>query len=1004
MFPFDNKEVFFMMNKILKKGLCAILTCIVVSGVWLVNMHENNFVKPVKAESNDSSIYTLKSYVTDMNIKGYIGTNIKNNIKYWQIGAYEDNQGIIRQIDNAQSGVISLGNILGTDYYGVSNYYDISIHERNNQNSLGWTLKSMPNKFDDRDLRFSNDQNAKTNWSGAKELWLKIDASTIPTKTSVRVAFEENAVGRESYSLINGSVINLYYEDSTKVTSTASGGFVELPAEFKGYIVLPLNSSYYSCYWKEGGNNKLDINNVVQFQLAVKGDQEMVGKTLYMDEFAIVGNVNGEHVPVGSYLSSDTYKAVWNFEGLHNGDGYINSSLPWYGEFVGKLLTGMAYSYRISPDQELLNSAVEIITDLKTAQGEDGYLGTYMGGSRYSIETSNWDLWNQYHIIVGLLEWYKLTGEEDYLIIAKDCIDCIYETFKDRSYVVTGGFETNRGISHGYAMMYQITGEKKYLDEAERIIIEDCKGDPSGWYNTALRGRHFYQSNNNRWEILHMMMTLGILYEETGNEEYYDVMSILWYDILETDIHNTGGFTTNEGAQGNPYMDGVIETCCTIAWLAFTNEFYKYSQSVEVADEFERSYYNGLMGSLLDNDKYCTYNSPMNGVQGTCGHYDGRKVYSQQDISFQYHSDSPDMNCCQANFARGLGQLSQWALMSEENDLYLNYYGTSSITTKVGGVDVTIKQTTQYPANGNVKIEVTGLEKTTKFKLNLRVPTWAYGSTAIVDGKRYVLEEGEYFEINKTWSNGDIIQLDLQTSFHYWAGEKNQSGLTSIYYGPVLLTLDQAYAKGFDQSTQFDAIEIEKVEVQSGTALGCMLTCDVETDSGTVKLIDYASAGKYNGTSTPSTYWTWLNVNNQPEPNHDSISRWKDSKKHKVNFSEEVVLEKTQYYSGEIVKFTIENQSNIEISEISIGEGIQCSVENGVYSFVMPENDVTILVKYVANVNQDEEPGGTDKKDDNNYDNKNNKKIIMTISIISSAVLAAGTGVFIFKKRKNKMV
>ena len=144
-------------------------------------------------------------------------------------------------------------------------------------------------------------------------------------------------------------------------------------------------------------------------------------------------------------------------------------------------------------------------------------------------------------------------------------------------------------------------------------------------------------------------------------------MSNLWYSILETDIHNTGGFTTNEGAQGNPYKEGVIETCCTIAWLAFTNEFYRYAQLVEVADEFERSYYNGLLGSLLDNDKYCTYNSPMDGVQGTCGHYDGRKVSSQQDISFQYHSDSPDMNCCQANFARGLGQLSQWALMTDNN-------------------------------------------------------------------------------------------------------------------------------------------------------------------------------------------------------------------------------------------------------------------------------------------------------------------------------------------------
>ena len=977
-----------MKIKIFKKGFCAILTCLVVSTIWLMSMQGDKNINCVSAEEEDSSIIALKSYVTDMNMKGYIGTNIKNNIKYWQINAYENNQGIIRQIANAKSGTFSLGNILGTDYFGVDNYFDIKIEEKDNQKSLGWTLKNLPSNFGDRDMRFVNDPYSETNWSGAKELWVRVDASKIQTKTSLRVAFEENAIGRESYSLIDGSLINLYYDDSTNIKSTTSGGFVELPAGFKGYITLPLNKTYYSCYWSENGNRILDINNVVQFQIAVKSDEEMVGKTLYIDEFAIVGNVGGEKIPVNLNQTNDTYKTVWDFEGLSNGDGYINSSLPWYGEFVGKLLTGMAYSYRIRPDEELLEAAVEIISDLKEAQGEDGYLGTYVGGSRYSIETSNWDLWNQYHAITGLLEWYKLTNNEEYLKIAKDCIDCIYETFKDRSYIVTGGFETNRGIAHGYAMMYQITRDLKYLNEAERIIIEDCKGDPTGWYTTALNGNHFFRSNNNRWEILHMMMTLGILYEETKNDEYYEVMSNLWYSILETDIHNTGGFTTNEGAQGNPYKEGVIETCCTIAWLAFTNEFYRYTQLVEVADEFERSYYNGLLGSLLDNDKYCTYNSPMDGVQGTCGHYDGRKVSSQQDISFQYHSDSPDMNCCQANFARGLGQLSQWALMTDNNSLYLNYYGNSEISTKVGGAGVIIAQTTNYPVNGNVLIEIKGLDKPTNFKLNLRVPTWAHGSTAVVDGKRFVLEKGTYFKIDKTWSNGNTIELNIETSFHYWAGENVQEGYTSIYYGPVLLTLDQAYAKGFNQNTEFDALELENVEIKSGSSIGCLLTCDVETSNGTVKLIDYSSAGKYNGNSTPSTYWTWLKVSNSPKPSITVIDAWKNSNKHNVYFSNEIVLEKAQYYPGEIVKFTIKNGNN-NIESIKIGDGIEYNINDEVFSFEMPNEDVIISVKYESNI------------PDNTPTENNNKGIIIAASIVVSVLLIGGTTLSIIKKKKK---
>ena len=104
------------------------------------------------------------------------------------------------------------------------------------------------------------------------------------------------------------------------------------------------------------------------------------------------------------------------------------------------------------------------------------------------------------------MEWYEITGTQTAFRTAKKALDCVYETFKDRSYLVGGGFETNRGIAHGYAMMYQATGEQKYLDEAERIIQQDCQ-DANGWYKKALGGGHFYQASAARWEVLHMIMT-----------------------------------------------------------------------------------------------------------------------------------------------------------------------------------------------------------------------------------------------------------------------------------------------------------------------------------------------------------------------------------------------------------------------------------------------------------------------------------------------------------------
>lgn len=826
----------------------------------------------------------LKNYLKQIDLKGYVGTNYKNNVKYWQKEAYRNNPNVISQIRLANNGsaTSSLSDVLGTDYYGVDSYYSIDVVNKEDTNYIGWKLKALPASFGDRDLRFCNDVNAITYWNGVKQLWVHVDNSEIDAVTELRLCFEDDSIGRESYNLIEGKTLTLYSESEAISMTIKAGGYIPIPAQFVGYIAIPFNKDYYERYWSEGGNNIIDNANIAQFQIAVRATAKALNKTFYMNEFAIVGNVNGTALPV-DIVTSDTYKVVWDINQLSpktDNPKEQASSLPWYGEFVGKLLTGIAYSYKVTRDASLYESAEEIINDLSDAQGEYGYLGVFKGGARFSLEISNWDLWNHYHCILGLLEWYQITGNQKAFEIAQKALDCVYDTFRNRSYLVRGGFETNRAIAHAYAVMYQVTREDKYLDEAERIIMQDCQ-DINGWYKNALNGKHFYNSSSPRWEVLHMIMTLNILYEETGEEQYYNVLSYLWNDIAVYDIHNTGGFTTNEAATGNPYMEGVIETCCTIAWSAFSIEFLKCSKDVRVVDEIERSYFNGVLGALLDEDKYCTYNTPMNGVQGTAGGYDGRRVKSQQDISFQYNAGSPDMNCCQANIARGIGQLSEWAALTDKGSLYLNYYGTSTIKTIVNGSSVTIKETTNYPRDGEVKLTITDLEKDTPFVLKLRIPSWSKKGTVVVDGRSYETTPGEYFEIRRTWKNNDEVILNIGIQFTYLLGERSLADYASLYYGPILLTLDQYYQEKsgstvrFNRLLEMDAADFDNVVVNNGNTIGAWLYIDVPHENSFIRLVDFASAGKYNGQSQPSTYYSWLNINDLLVVTPEPLDIWK---------------------------------------------------------------------------------------------------------------------------------
>ena len=987
-----------MRNKPLSRFLCLLLGIVLAAGALPLGSFAND-----RANETEGSTTALKSDIQTMNLTGYVGENLVSNVKNWQIDAYRNNRGIIEQILLANSDTLSLNSILGTDWFGVDNYYTVDIVEGQKGNALGWTLKNLPGSFSDRDLRFVNDPTAATDWSGATDLCVFVDASSVPSAVQVRIAFEENAVGRESYELKQGASVYLTENEAETEVKVLSGGFISLPSGFCGNVRMPLNNDTFCRYWQEGGNNKLDLNKTVQFQLCVKADGKAVGKTVTMDDFTLLGAFG--------------QKTVWDFEALVSrsaggnvGNGNIQK---WYGEFVGKLLQGMAYCYQATSDGDLASAANEIIDELAKAQGKDGYLGVFVGADRYALSGGNWDLWNQYHCISGLLEWYKLTGNETALAVAKRAIDRIYETFKDRSYIVSGGFETNRGIAHGYAQMYQITDEEKYLNEAVRIIEEDCKSDANGWYQMALQGKDFVDSNCLRWEVLHMIMTLGILYEETGNKEYYTVMSRVFESILKTDVHNAGTFTTNEGACGSPYAEGIVETCCTVAWAAFANEYYKYNQSVRVADELERSYLNGILGSLLDNDKYCTYNTPVNGIKGSAsfhgGGYDGRRVPSQEDISFQYNTASPDMNCCQANYARGIGQISQWAVMSGKGTLYVNYYGASSITTLIDGKPIILTQETKYPLNGAIKLTVSGLEKETEFTLKLRVPAWAHGTKVSYDGNSVMAKCGEYFEIKKTFRNGDEILLDIALSFTYWAGEENQSGLTSVFYGPILLTLDGNYAANVKRNAPFTREDIENAVISEGGGSDVMLFAFVKTEGKLIRLVDFASAGKYNGKSEPATYYTWLNVEGSPCPKQGVT--WQNTDKQTITFGQNIDFDTALAYEGQSVTFRVNLPEGKRIDKIE-AQGVTVTEENGLYRFVMPAEPLTVSVSFADlekdPVNppddKDETPPDTpDTPDTPDQEKEPDKSPSSLFAVLggAAAVIAAAVIAFLLLKKKK---
>ena len=532
--------------------------------------------------------------------------------------------------------------------------------------------------------------------------------------------------------------------------------------------------------------------------------------------------------------------------------------LPWSGEFAGKYLTGAAQMLRLTHDPKLKEYLIKYVTKMVRLQAEDGYMGPFPRTNRLEGTGGTWDVWGHYHIMLGLLLWHEDTRDPQSLQCAVKIGDLMCRKFlhAGKRVVDTGSVEMNHAAVHSLCLLYQRTRTRAYLDLARQIADEEFQDKRAGdFIRAALDGKEFFQTAKPRWESLHSIQGIAELYWLTGDENYRKAFERLWWSIAKLDRHNNGGFSSGEQAQGNPYHRGPIETCCTVAWMAMSVDMLRLTGNSVVADELELSTLNQVLGYQHRSGKWCTYDTPM----------DGTRHKSTEQIGFQIRPGSEEINCCSANAPRGFGMISDWALMTDGQGLILNWYGPSTLSAKLKETSVLITQRTDYPRDGRIDLAVTPA-KVMAFPLKLRIPHWSAKSSVKVNGQPVAdVKPGAYLVLEREWKPGDTVQMDLDMSLHYWVGERECAGMSSIYHGPLLLVHEKDHRINVGSiipPTQpepvLDAARMNGTIVPADGKMAPLLMMEFTTvDDKKVRLRDYATAGEGG-----ITYTSWLKVRN----------------------------------------------------------------------------------------------------------------------------------------------
>lgn len=508
--------------------------------------------------------------------------------------------------------------------------------------------------------------------------------------------------------------------------------------------------------------------------------------------------------------------------------------VPWAGEFAGKYLLSAVQSLCLTANADLERVVRRFIAQLIATQGADGSLGLPLA----------WDLWGQYHVVLSLLRWYEHSGDTNALGACQRAADLACARYLGRVSAIASDHpedaEKNQAIAHGLALLYEHTGQARYLELVHGIEFEWTQPLGGNFLENAIAGREFFAGSRPRWESLHDVQAIAELYFISGQARYRQAFEQIWGSIRALDRHATGGFSSGEAATGNAFDPRYIETCGTV----LTIDMLRMTASSMVADELELSFFNAILGAQSPDGRLWTYHTPMGGIpiDGIVpADRLGYRLPAFYDLEWQARDRYPQLSCCAANGPRGIACLAEWAVLRSMDAIFINFYGPLTARMSApGGTLVTLTQRTNYPASGVVTIAVDP-SRTSTFTIRLRIPVWSRKTTVDVNGAGIPCTHGTYCELHREWKSGDTINLHLDMSVRIEAGARNAAGLSVTYSGPLLLSFDSAEA-GHDPSRTPTLNMTPPPQISAKP--GPPLRVTFQSSQGTITLRDFASAGQ----------------------------------------------------------------------------------------------------------------------------------------------------------------
>jgi uncharacterized protein len=462
------------------------------------------------------------------------------------------------------------------------------------------------------------------------------------------------------------------------------------------------------------------------------------------------------------------YDNAEDFNHENNFHGFIP------GHSFGQYLSGLARAYAVTgskPTQAKVHRLVQAFAETVEPTGKF-YVDYRLPG--YTFDKT----------CCGLIDAHEFAANPIALDVLKRATDAVLSHLPEKALSraeqearphkeIAYTWDETYTLPENFFLAYQRSGDRRYLELGKRFLYHEYY-DALAENHNALPGKHAYSHVNTLSSAMQAYFMLG--------DQKYLRAAMNALRMVEEQSYATGGWGPNEAfvvpgkgelAASLDKTRSSFETPCgAYGQFKITRYLLAVTKDSRYGDSMERILYNTVAGAKpIQKDGTSFYYSDYNNNAA-------KKVY--------YKDKWP---CCSGTFPQLTADYGISSYFLDSDGIYVNLFLPSKVSWKQRGARLTLTQRTDYPSSNRVVLHVVTPSET-RFKVNLRVPSWADANTRIqVNGKsaQGEIAPGKFFELQRDWRNGDRIEYELGMRTRLQAVDDQNPQMVALVRGPLAL-------------------------------------------------------------------------------------------------------------------------------------------------------------------------------------------------------------------------